>query len=110
MHTYKYIIFIVFFIISCEKNNSIVDIDGQAYISLCGSSELSGETLSVLSFNRLNGTSLINCSQVIEELQPDIIVKGGDYAPEEVVGSNLCEVRIFNYIEGYSTTKVLESQ
>ena len=73
MHTYKYIIFIVFFIISCEKNNSIVDIDGQAYISLCGSSELKGNTLSVLSFNRLNGTSLINCSQVIEELQPDII-------------------------------------
>ena len=48
--------------------------------------------------------------RLITELQPDIIVKGGDYAPEEVVGSNLCEVRIFNYIEGYSTTKVLESQ
>ena len=47
---------------------------------------------------------------LIKEIQPDIIVKGGDYAPEEVVGSSLCEVRIFNYIEGYSTTKVLESQ
>jgi rfaE bifunctional protein nucleotidyltransferase chain/domain len=48
--------------------------------------------------------------RLITELQPDIIVKGGDYNPDEVVGSNLCEVRIFNYIEGYSTTKVLENQ
>ena len=47
---------------------------------------------------------------LITSLQPDIIVKGGDYNPEEVVGSGLCEVRIFNYIEGYSTTKVLESK
>jgi len=47
---------------------------------------------------------------LIKKIKPDIIVKGGDYAPEEVVGSSLCEVRIFNYIEGYSTTKVLESQ
>ena len=45
---------------------------------------------------------------LITQGQPDIIVKGGDYTPEEVAGSNLCEVRIFNYIEGYSTTKVLE--
>ena len=47
---------------------------------------------------------------LITSLQPDIIVKGGDYKPKEVVGADLCEVRIFNYIDGYSTTKVLEAQ
>jgi len=47
---------------------------------------------------------------LITNLQPDILVKGGDYKPEDVVGSSLCEVRIFNYIDGYSTTKVLEKK
>ena len=40
-------------------------------------------------------------------MKPDIIVKGGDYKPEDVVGSDLCEVRIFNFVDGYSTTNVL---
>jgi bifunctional ADP-heptose synthase (sugar kinase/adenylyltransferase) len=34
-------------------------------------------------------------------------VKGGDYTPEEVVGNDMCEVRIFNYVEGYSSTKYI---
>ena len=41
---------------------------------------------------------------LIKKLKPDIIVKGGDYLPEDVVGSDICEVKIFNYVEGYSTT------
>tara|TARA_R110000824_G_scaffold1178_10_gene6364 strand:+ start:367 stop:753 length:387 start_codon:yes stop_codon:yes gene_type:complete len=45
---------------------------------------------------------------LIKELKPDIIVKGGDYKKEEVVGSDLCEVHIFKYIKGYSTTQILE--
>ncbi len=44
---------------------------------------------------------------LIQEIKPDIIVKGGDYKPEEVVGSDLCAVEIFNYLDGYSTTNVL---
>ena len=47
---------------------------------------------------------------LITKVKPDIIVKGGDYKPEDVVGANLCDVKIFNYIDGYSTTKVLEKQ
>ena len=45
---------------------------------------------------------------LIKEVRPDIIVKGGDYNVGTVVGSDLCEVKIFNYIDGYSTTKILE--
>ena len=45
---------------------------------------------------------------LIVQIKPDIIVKGGDYSPEEVVGNDLCEVKIFNYINGYSTTNILK--
>ena len=47
---------------------------------------------------------------LIKEIKPDIIVKGGDYRPSEVVGCDIAEVKIFNYIDGYSTTSVLEKQ
>tara|TARA_R100001129_G_C5297947_1_gene241675 strand:- start:264 stop:641 length:378 start_codon:yes stop_codon:yes gene_type:complete len=45
---------------------------------------------------------------LISKLKPDIIVKGGDYMPSKVVGSDICEVRIFNFINGYSTTNILD--
>lgn len=46
--------------------------------------------------------------KLINEIKPDIIVKGGDYKIEEVVGHDLCEVKIFNYVKGYSTTKTIQ--
>ena len=46
--------------------------------------------------------------ELIKKIKPDIIVKGGDYDKKDVVGSDLCEVVIFDYIDGYSTTDVLE--
>ena len=45
---------------------------------------------------------------LIKQTKPDIIVKGGDYTVDTVVGSDLCDVKIFNYIDGYSTTNTLE--
>lgn len=45
---------------------------------------------------------------LIRQTKPDIIVKGGDYTISAVVGHDLCEVKIFEYIDGYSTTKTLE--
>ena len=47
---------------------------------------------------------------LIKQISPDIIVKGGDYKQEEVVGYDIAEVRIFNYITGYSTTNILEGK
>ena len=44
---------------------------------------------------------------LITKLKPDLIVKGGDYRPNEVIGSDLCEVRIFNTLNGYSTTSLI---
>ena len=45
---------------------------------------------------------------LIKRLSPDIIVKGGDYKEEQVVGNDLCEVRIYDYVKGYSTTKTIK--
>ena len=44
---------------------------------------------------------------LIKQVKPDIIVKGGDYRPSEVAGCDLAEVKIFKYINGYSTSSVL---
>ena len=45
--------------------------------------------------------------RLIQDLKPDIVVKGGDYAKTDVVGNGIAEVIIFNTIEGYSTTDTL---
>tara|TARA_R100001224_G_C3926561_1_gene117201 strand:- start:1 stop:423 length:423 start_codon:yes stop_codon:yes gene_type:complete len=45
---------------------------------------------------------------LIKSVKPDIIVKGGDYKKEQVIGNNLCEVKIFNFIDNHSTTSIIE--
>ncbi|UCG26613.1 MAG: D-glycero-beta-D-manno-heptose 1-phosphate adenylyltransferase [Bacteroidales bacterium] len=50
---------------------------------------------------------------LIEFLQPDVLVKGGDYMPEEIVGSNVVTaiggtVQIIDYIPDFSTTKLID--
>ena len=43
---------------------------------------------------------------LIEQIRPDIIVKGGDYLPSQVIGNELAQVIIFPYKNGYSTTEI----
>ncbi|MBV6654092.1 MAG: D-glycero-beta-D-manno-heptose 1-phosphate adenylyltransferase [Mameliella sp.] len=48
---------------------------------------------------------------LIDLLQPDILVKGGDYAINEIVGADTVinnggEVKVLPYIDGYSTTSI----
>lgn len=50
---------------------------------------------------------------LIKAVKPKIIVKGGDYTPEQVVGKKEVErwggkVIIFPYIENYSTTEIIK--
>lgn len=46
---------------------------------------------------------------LIKKIKPDVIVKGGDYKRENVVGNDICEqVIIFNYLDGYSTTQTIK--
>ena len=45
--------------------------------------------------------------ELIKYLKPDVIVKGGDYLANEVVGSELAEIKIFKFIDGYSSTSII---
>lgn len=45
--------------------------------------------------------------ELIKKVSPEVIVKGGDYKPEDVVGGNLSKVIIFPTIDCISTTEKL---
>jgi D-beta-D-heptose 7-phosphate kinase/D-beta-D-heptose 1-phosphate adenosyltransferase len=46
---------------------------------------------------------------LIKRIEPDIITKGGDYkTKEEVVGNDIANVELIPFLEGYSTTKMVE--
>jgi D-beta-D-heptose 7-phosphate kinase/D-beta-D-heptose 1-phosphate adenosyltransferase len=47
--------------------------------------------------------------ELIKSIKPDLIVKGGDYKVEQVAGHDLCEVRIFGTIEGYSSSALIKN-
>ena len=46
--------------------------------------------------------------ELLAEVRPDILVKGGDYKVEEVVGREFASQTILiDFVEGYSTTKTI---
>ena len=45
---------------------------------------------------------------LVKELRPDEIVKGGDYKVKDIAGHEFAPVVLFNYNNSYSTTKALE--
>lgn len=46
---------------------------------------------------------------LIEKIRPDVLIKGGDYSPESVVGREFArEVAISPLLENYSTTKIVQ--
>lgn len=83
---------------------------------------LKGETRPVQSLEqRLN--NLVNSGMVdyvisfsedtplalIEKIQPNILVKGGDYKKEEVIGNHIAKrTVIIPLLEGFSTTKIIQ--
>lgn len=47
---------------------------------------------------------------LIKKIKPDVLIKGGDYKREEIVGNDLCKsVIVFNYLDGYSTTEIIKN-
>lgn len=48
--------------------------------------------------------------RLICEVKPDILVKGGDYKPEEVAGNQCAgETKILGFVEGCSTSNIISS-
>ena len=51
--------------------------------------------------------------KLIEWIAPDVLVKGGDWRPEQIVGSEIVlekggEVKSLAFVQGYSTTSIEE--
>lgn len=51
--------------------------------------------------------------RLIQEVKPDILVKGGDWKPEQIVGSDFVisnggQVLSLNFVDGYSTTNIIQ--
>jgi len=51
--------------------------------------------------------------ELIQALGPDVLVKGGDWKPEQIVGADVVkarggEVRSLKLVDGFSTTKLVE--
>ncbi|RJR34802.1 MAG: D-glycero-beta-D-manno-heptose 1-phosphate adenylyltransferase [Desulfobacteraceae bacterium] len=54
-----------------------------------------------------------NPLRVIEALLPDVLVKGGDWSAEKIIGSEVVkraggEVRVIPFVDGFSTTTIVE--
>ena len=45
---------------------------------------------------------------LIKEIKPNYIVKGGDYKDKEVVGSDIADVVLFDFVNGYSSSSVIQ--
>ncbi|MDR0437764.1 MAG: D-glycero-beta-D-manno-heptose 1-phosphate adenylyltransferase [Bacteroidales bacterium] len=50
--------------------------------------------------------------ELIKKVQPDVLVKGADYKPEDIVGYDIVkakggEVRTVEFVEGHSTSGIL---
>lgn len=51
--------------------------------------------------------------EIIKEIVPDVLVKGGDYNIKDIVGKEVVEgnggtVKTIPFVEGYSTTEIIE--
>ncbi len=46
---------------------------------------------------------------LIKAVRPDLLVKGGDWRPEEIIGSDIAkETRSLAFVRGLSTTRIIE--
>lgn len=68
----------------------------------------------VIPFGEVNGDEYDDTPyRLIEQVSPDVLVKGGDYTPETIVGADLVqqrggEVAVIEFVDGCSTTKIIE--
>lgn len=51
--------------------------------------------------------------ELIRQVVPDVLVKGGDYAINDIVGADVVmrnggEVKVLQFVDGYSSTKVID--
>jgi rfaE bifunctional protein nucleotidyltransferase chain/domain len=52
--------------------------------------------------------------ELIEAVKPDVLVKGGDYTVDKIVGADFVlglggSVEVIPFVEGYSTTSIIQT-
>ncbi|MBE9511064.1 MAG: D-glycero-beta-D-manno-heptose 1-phosphate adenylyltransferase [Bacteroidetes bacterium] len=99
-------------IIGLNSDSSIIKIKGSGRPVL----DQESRAMTLAAFSFVNNIVLFNeetpC-ELIKQVRPDILVKGGDYKPEEIVGYDIVkdnggEVKILDFIKGYSTSDIIE--
>ena len=49
------------------------------------------------------------CYNILNILRPNIMVKGGDYTIDKIIGNEFAnKIVIFDYIKNYSTTNIIK--
>ncbi|GAB3001106.1 bifunctional D-glycero-beta-D-manno-heptose-7-phosphate kinase/D-glycero-beta-D-manno-heptose 1-phosphate adenylyltransferase HldE [Psychrosphaera aestuarii] len=68
----------------------------------------------VIPFGEVNGNEFDDTPyDLIKLIAPDVLVKGGDYTPESIVGADIVQlsggdVAVIEFVDGCSTTKIIE--
>ena len=68
----------------------------------------------VIPFGEVNGDEFDDTPyHIISQVKPDVLVKGGDYTIEQIVGADLVQqsggqVAVIDFVDGCSTTKIIE--
>ncbi|MCL1893144.1 MAG: D-glycero-beta-D-manno-heptose 1-phosphate adenylyltransferase [Holophagaceae bacterium] len=98
-------------VVGLNSDQSVARIKGQ-------SRPLQSQTARALVLLGLRSVDAVICfdedtpARLIEQLLPDVLIKGGDYVPDTVVGRDIVEKHggqtiIIPFLEGYSTTAIV---
>lgn len=99
-------------IVGLNSDSSVIKIKGHGRPVL----DQESRAMTLAAFSFVNNIVLFDEEtpyKLIKQIRPDILVKGGDYNPEEIVGYDIVkenggEIKMLDFIEGYSTSGILE--
>ena len=99
-------------IIGLNSDSSVSKIKGHGRPVL----DQESRALTLAAFSFVNNVVLFDEEtpyKIIKQIMPDILVKGGDYNPEEIVGYDIFkdnggEVMMLDFIKGYSTSDIIK--
>jgi rfaE bifunctional protein nucleotidyltransferase chain/domain len=99
-------------IVGLNSDSSVIKIKGHGRPVL----DQESRAMTLAAFSFVNNIVLFDEEtpyKLIKQIMPDILVKGGDYNPEEIVGYDIVkenggEIKMLDFIEGYSTSDIIE--
>jgi len=100
-------------IVGINSDNSVRRIRGESR-PFSSENDRSDVLLGLKSVDEVRIFDELTPERLIEELRPDVLVKGGDWAENEIIGSTFVkrnggEVYSLPLLDGYSSTRIVES-